>query len=164
MSEWWERWWQMAAIARYGLLAALLSGLLLLSWILWLRPQQQALIAEQQTLLQLTRTLQLRQNQWRQNPDNVQLQAQLQSIQIARSASASGRAVEEILAARRSQLEEWQPDAPSRMLTLHLQWPAFQSLFAELAQASAPFPVHFQLLAQPQYLVAQLWLEPDDAP
>lgn len=164
MSEWWDRWWQMAAIARYGLLAALLSGLLLLSWILWLRPQQQALIAEQQTLLQLTRTLQLRQNQWRQNPDNVQLQAQLQSIQIARSASASGRAVEEILAARRNQLEEWQPDAPSRMLTLHLQWPAFQSLFAELAQASAPFPVHFQLLAQPQYLEAQLWLEPDDAP
>lgn len=164
MSEWWERWWQMAAIARYGLLAALLSGLLLLFWILWLRPQQQALIAEQQTLLQLTRTLQLRQHQWRQNPDNSQLQAQLQSMQIARSASASGRAVEEILAARRSQLEEWQPDAPSRMLTLHLQWPAFQSLFAELAQASAPFPVHFQLLAQPQYLVAQLWLEPDDAP
>ena len=164
MSEWWDRWWQMAAIARYGLLAALLSGLLLLSWILWLRPQQQALIAEQQTLLQLTRTLQLRQNQWRQNPDNVQLQAQLQSIQMARSASASGRAVEEILAARRNQLEEWQPDAPSRMLTLHLQWPAFQSLFAELAQASAPFPVHFQLLAQPQYLEAQLWLEPYDAP
>ncbi|MCX2199130.1 hypothetical protein LDO48_00965 [Pantoea agglomerans] len=112
MSEWWERWWQMAAIARYGLLAALLSGLLLLFWILWLRPQQQALIAEQHTLLQLTRTLQLRQHQWRQNPDNAQLQAQLQSIQIARSASASGRAVEEILAARRSQLEEWQPDAP----------------------------------------------------
>jgi hypothetical protein len=154
----------MAAITRYGLLAALLSGLLLLFWILWLRPQQQALIAEQQTLLQLTRTLQLRQHQWRQNPDNAQLQAQLQSMQIARSASASRCAVEEILAARRSQLEEWQPDAPSRMLTLHLQWPAFQSLFAELAQASAPFPVHFQLLAQPQYLVAQLWLEPDDAP
>nr|WP_065110700.1 hypothetical protein [Pantoea agglomerans] len=154
----------MAAIARYGSFAALLSGLLLLSWILWLRPQQQALIAEQHTLLQLIRTLQQRQHQWRQNPDNAQLQAQLQSIQIARSASASGRAVEEILAARRSQLDEWQPDAPSRMLTLHLQWPAFQSLFAELAQASAPFPVHFQLLAQPQYLVAQLWLEPDDAP
>nr|WP_242549866.1 hypothetical protein [Pantoea agglomerans] len=154
----------MAAIARYGSLTALLSGLLLLSWILWLRPQQQALIAEQQTLLQLTRTLQLRQHQWRQNPDNAQLQAQLQSMQMARSASASGRAVEEILAARRNQLEEWQPDAPSRLLTLHLQWPAFQSLFAELAQASAPFPVHFQLLAQPQYLEAQLWLEPDDAP
>lgn len=165
MSEWWERWWQMAAIARYGLLAALLSGLLLLSWILWLRPQQQALIAEQQTLLQLTRTLQLRQHQWRQNPDNAQLQAQLQSMQTARSApGASARAVEAMLAAHRHQLEEWQPDSPSRTLTLHLQWPAFQSLFAELADASLAFPVHFQLLAQPQYLVAQLWLEPDDAP
>jgi len=165
VNEWWDRWWQMAAFARYGSLAALSSGLLLLSWILWLRPQQQALTAEQQTLLQLTRTLQQRQQQWRQNPNNAQLQARLQSMQIARSASdASGHAVEEILAARLSQLEEWQPDAPSRTLTLHLQWPAFQSLFAELARASAPFPVHFQLLAQPQYLVAQLWLEPDDAP
>lgn len=164
MNEWWKRWWQMAAVPRYGVLAVLSSGLLLLSWILWLRPQQQALDAEQQALLQLTRTLQQRQQQWHQNPDNAQLQAQLQAIQIARPASAaSGMAVETILAARRNQLEEWQPDAPSRTLTLHLQWPAFQSLFAELADASAPFPVHFQLLAQPQHLVAQLWLEPDDA-
>lgn len=165
MNEWWDRWWQMAAVPRYGVLAALSSGLLLLSWILWLRPQQQALTTEQQALLLLTRTLQQRQQQWHQNPDNTQLQAQLQAMKIARPASAaSGLAVETILAARRYQLEEWQPDAPSRTLTLHLQWPAFQSLFAELADASAPFPLHFQLLAQPQFLVAQLWLESDDAP
>lgn len=165
MNEWWDRWWQMAALPRYGMLAALSSGLLLISWVLWLRPQQQALIAEQQTLLQLNRTLQQRQQQWHQNPDNVQLQAQLQSMPLTRSApGASGRAVEAILAARRHQLEEWQPDSPSRTLTLHLQWPAFQSLFAELADTSLVFPVHFQLLAQPQQLVAQLWLEPDDAP
>ncbi len=165
MSEWWDRWWQMDALPRYGLLAVLSSGLLLLSWLLWLRPHQQALTAEKQELHKLSRTLQQRQQQWRQNPDNAQLQAQLQSMQIARSTpGASGRAVEAILAARRNQLEEWQPDAPSRTLTLHLQWPAFQSLFAELADASAAFPVHFQLLAQPQFLVAQLWLEPDDAP
>ncbi|MFW0700924.1 hypothetical protein [Pantoea sp. R13S299] len=165
MNEWCDRWWQMDALPRYGLLVALSSGLLLLSWLLWLRPQQQVLTAEKQELHRLSLTLQQRQQQWRQNPDNAQLQAQLQSMKIARSASgASGRAVEEILAARRNQLEEWQPDAPSRTLTLHLQWPAFQSLFAELADASAPFPVHFQLLAQPQFLVAQLWLEPDDAP
>jgi hypothetical protein len=31
-------------------------------------------------------------------------------------------------------------------------------------QAAAPFPAHFLLLAQPEHLVAQLWLEPDDAP
>lgn len=165
MNEWCDRWWQMAALPRYGLLVALSSGLLLLSWLLWLRPQQQVLTAEKQELYRLSLTLQQRQQQWRQNPDNAQLQAQLQLMQTARSASgASGRAVEEILAARRNQLEEWQPDVPSRTLTLHLQWQAFQSLFAELADASAPFPVHFQLLAQPQFLVAQLWLEPDDAP
>lgn len=165
MNEWCDRWWQMAVLPRYGLLVALSSGLLLFSWLLWLRPQQQVLTAEKQELHRLSLTLQQRQQQWRQNPDNAQLQAQLQSMQTARPAwDASGRAVEEILAARRNQLEEWQPDAPSRTLTLHLQWPAFQSLFAELADASAPFPVHFQLLAQSQFLVAQLWLEPDDAP
>ncbi|MDH2069158.1 hypothetical protein [Pantoea sp. GD03673] len=165
MNEWWDRWWQMAAVPRYGMLAAVSSGLLLLSWVFWLRPQQQALIVEQQTLTQLNRTLDQRQQQWHQNPDNAQLQAQLQAMQNARPASgASGRAVEAILAARRHQLEEWQPDAPSRTLTLHLQWQPFQSLFAEFADASVPFPVHFQLLSQPQHLVAQLWLEPDDAP
>ena len=58
MSEWWERWWQMAAIARYGLLAALLSGLLLLSWSLWLRPLQQAVMSVQHRLSQLIRTSQ----------------------------------------------------------------------------------------------------------
>ena len=165
MNEWWERWWQMAALPRYGLLAALAFCLLLLSWILWLRPQQQALTTEKVVLLQLTRTLQQRQQQWRQHPDNEVLQVQLAEIQRARSVSGtSGLALEAILAARRNQLEEWQPDAPSRVLTLHLQWPAFQSLFAGLADASAPFPVHFQLLAQPQFLIAQLWLESDDAP
>jgi len=165
MNEWWDRWWQMASLPRYGMLAALSAGLLLISWVFWLRPQQQALIAEQQKLLQLNRTLEQRRQQWRQNPDNAQLQAQLRSMQTARSASgASGRAVETILAARRHQLEEWQPDSPSRTLTLRLQWPAFQSLFAELADAFLAPPVHFQLLAQPHHLVAQLWLEPEDAP
>lgn len=165
MNEWWDRWWQMAALPRYGLLTALSSSLLLLAWLLWLRPQQQQLTAEKQELLKLNRTLQQRQQKWRQNPDNKALLAQLQAMQSARPVSGtSGLAIEAILAARRNQLEEWQPDAPSRTLTLHLKWPAFQSLFAELSDASAPFPMHFQLLAQPQYLVAQLWLEPDDAP
>jgi len=165
MNEGWERWWQMAAVPRYGLLAVLASGLLLLCWIVWLRPQQQALAAEQQALLQLNRTLQQRQQLWRQHPDNAQLLAQIGSMQLTTSASGSSDgAVEAILAARHHQLEEWQPDAPSRTLTLHLQWPAFQSLFTEFAGAAAPFPVHFQLLAQPHHLVAQLWLEPDDAP
>ena len=53
MNEWWDRWWQMAALPRYGMLAAVSAGLLLISWVFWLRPQQQALIAEQQKLLQL---------------------------------------------------------------------------------------------------------------
>ncbi|MFB6328076.1 hypothetical protein ACE8EZ_18555 [Pantoea deleyi] len=162
MSEWWDRWWQMAALPRYGLLAIGAAGLLLIVGFAGLRPRQQALIAEQQALAQLTRTLQQRQQQWQQHPPGAQLQAQLQALQHARP--EPGRAIDAILAARHHQLEAWQPDAASRTLTLHLQWPAFQTLFAELADGAAPFAHHFQLRAQPSFLVAQLWLEPDDAP
>ncbi|MGK3142429.1 hypothetical protein [Pantoea sp. C2G6] len=165
MNEWWDRWWQMAAIPRYSLLVPGLSGLWLLLWALWLRPQQQRLDTEQQALIQLTRTLQQHQQRWQQHPDNAALQSQLLSLQArVQRPGESVRAVETILAARRDQLEEWQPGADLPMLTLHLPWQAFQPLFGELAQVAAPLPRHFQLLAQPQHLVAQLWLEPDDAP
>jgi len=155
----------MKATPRYLLLVIALAALMLLIWIVGLRPQQQALLAEQQGLNQQIRTLQQRQRQWYQHPDNAQLQRQLNKLQALIHAPGDAvRAVETVLAARRHQLEEWQPEGTSRTLTLHLPWQAFQSLFAELAQAAAPLPVHFQLLAQPRYLVAQLWLEADDAP
>ncbi|MFV9688903.1 hypothetical protein ACNY67_18750 [Pantoea sp. KXB45] len=161
MSEWWDRWWQMTALPRYGLLAIVSAGLLLLFGVALLRPRQQALIVEQQMLSQLTHTLQQRQQQWQQHPASAQLKAQLQALQRARPDSDG--AMDAILAARHHQLEAWQPDTASRTLTLHLQWPAFLSLFAELAEGDAPFPHHFQLRSQPPFLVAQLWLEPDDA-
>lgn len=164
MSEWWAGWWQLKATARYGTLAAAATGLLMLSWLVWLRPELRALAAEQQRLKSLTTTLQLRQQQWRQNPPNALLQAQLISPAARPAAGASGQAIEILLTSRRDQLEQWQPDTQPRTLTLHLQWQEFQPLFAELAQAAAPFPAHFLLLAQSQHLVAQLWLEPDDAP
>lgn len=167
MSEWWAGWWQLKGIARYGTLAAVAVGLLMLSWLVWLRPELTALAAEQQRLKPLTKKLQLRQQQWQQNPPNARLQAELipPAARPASGASAtSGQAIEILLTSRRDQLEQWQPDIQPRTLTLHLQWLEFQPLFADLAQAAAPFPLHFLLLAQPQHLEAQLWLEPDDAP
>lgn len=167
MSEWWTGWWQLKAMARYGALAAAAACLLMLSWLVWLRPELRALTAEQQRLKPLTTTLQLRQQQWRQNPPNALLQAQLISPAVRSASGASGtsgQAIEILLTSRRDQLEQWQPDTQPRTLTLHLQWQEFQPLFTELVQAAAPFPAHFLLLAQPEHLVAQLWLEPDDAP
>lgn len=159
-----DRWCQMAAVPRYGLLLLLALGLLLLIWLPGLRPQQQALAAERAALSQLTRTLQQRQ-QWHQHPAIAQLQAQRETMQRALTrAAASEGAIDDILAGRPHQLEAWQPDGPARLLTLHLPWQAFRTLFAEFAQASAPLPVHFLLLAQPHDLEAQLWLEPADAP
>lgn len=162
MIEWWNRWWQMAAIPRYTLLALFSAGLVLLFALAGLRPRQQALFAEQQALLQLTQTLQQRQKEWQQHPAIAQLQTQLQAMQ--RTRPDPDGALEAILAAHHNQLEAWEPDVTSRSLTLHLQWPAFQSLFAGFASSDAPVPHHFQLRSQPQFLVAQLWLEPDDAP
>lgn len=164
MSEWWAGWWQMRMMARYGTLAAVASGVLLLSWLVWLRPELKALAAEQQRLDQLMKMLQLRQHQWSQNPPNALLQAQLIPPVTPPSPGDSVQVIETLLASRRGQLEQWHPDAQPRTLTLHLQWQEFQPLFAELAQAAAPFPAQFQLFAQPQHLVAQLWLEADDAP
>lgn len=164
MSEWWVGWWQMNKIPRYGTLAAVASALLILCWLMWLRPERQALVTQQQKLQQLTSQLQLRQRQWHQNPPNALLQAQLLTQAASPSAVTSVQGVETVLASRRGQLEQWQPDARPRTLTLHLQWQSFQPLFAELAQAAAPFPARFRVLAQPQHLVVQLWLEPDDAP
>jgi len=164
MSEWWVGWWQMNKIPRYGTLAAVVSALLILCWLMWLRPERQALVNQQQKLQQLTSQLQLRQRQWHQNPPNALLQAQLLTQAAPPSAVTSVQGVETVLASRRGQLEQWQPDARPRTLTLHLQWQSFQPLFAELAQAAAPFPARFRVLAQPQHLVVQLWLEPDDAP
>lgn len=162
MSEWWNRWWQMVATPRYALLAVVSVGLLLIAGFAGVWPRQQALVAERQALSQLIQTLQQRRQQWQQHPDIAQLQAQLHAMQSARP--DTGRAIDAILATRLHQLEEWQPDLADRLLTLHLPWSAFQSLFADLVRAAAPFPRHFQLRAQPQFLVAQLWLEPDDAP
>lgn len=164
MSEWWVGWWQMKKIPRYGTLAAVASALLILCWLMWLRSERQALVNQQQKLQQLTSQLQLRQRQWHQNPPNALLQAQLLTQAAPPSAVTSVQGVETVLASRRGQLEQWQPDARPRTLTLHLQWQSFQPLFAELAQAAAPFPARFRVLAQPQHLVVQLWLEPDDAP
>ena len=163
MSEWWNGWWQMTMIARYGTLASAASGLLMLSWLGWLRPELTALAADQQRLVQLTKTLQLRREQWRQNPSSVELEAQLRQQTTLPLPATSLQAVDTLLAARRGQLEQWHPDAQPATLTLHLPWQAFQPLFAELAQAGAPFPAQFRLLAQPQHLVVQLWLESDDA-
>ena len=164
MSEWWVSWWQMNKIPRYGTLAAVASALLILCWLMWLRPERQTLVTQQQKLQQLMSQLQLRQRQWHQNPPNALLQAQLLTQAAPPSAVTSVQGVETVLASRRGQLEQWQPDARPRTLTLHLQWPSFQPLFAELAQAAAPFPARFRVLAQPQHLVVQLWLAPDDAP
>lgn len=164
MSEWWVSWWQMNKIPRYGTLAAVASALLILCWLMWLRPERQTLVTQQQKLQQLMSQLQLRQRQWHQNPPNALLQAQLLTQAAPPSAVTSVQGVETVLASRRGQLEQWQPDARPRTLTLHLQWQSFQPLFAELAQAAAPFPARFRVLAKPQHLVVQLWLESDDAP
>ncbi|MHA6312918.1 HofO family protein [Pantoea sp. S-LA4] len=164
MSEWWRGWWQMKTIPRYGTLAAVASALLMLGWLVWLRPERQALATQQQKLQQLTSQLQLRQRQWHQNPSDALLQAQFLTQAAPVTAATSVQAVETVLASRRGQLEQWQPDARPRSLTLHLPWQAFQPLFTELAQAAVPFPARFRVLAQPQHLVVQLWLEPDDAP
>ncbi|MEC4256698.1 hypothetical protein VJV57_26165 [Escherichia coli] len=164
MNEWIQRWLNLSTLPRYILLMAAALSLLLICWIAILRPLKVAQSALLLSLEQQQHSLQRRQHQLAQNPSLETLQQQwVQASAQLRSAS-SAPALEALLAARGQQLEQWQPDAQPRALTLHLQWAQFQPLFAEMAKSSAPFPQRFQLAMQQTHLVAELWLEHEDAP
>nr|WP_246874241.1 hypothetical protein [Pantoea ananatis] len=112
-------------------------------------------------LLQPQRRVQQRQFQLAQHPDIATLQAQL-VLETARQPAAP-RMLEAIIAERGTQLMQWLTDEEPRVLTFHLQWVQFQPLFSALSQSATAFPGRFQLTAHPAHLVAQLWLQSDEA-
>ncbi len=162
MNERLYRWMQINPLLRYAMLLVGTAIFLLLCGLLLLRPQRLELDVQRRALEQQQQNLQQRQRQLALNPSSETLQQHLTHILAQLHPDSSTSALELILATRGPQLAQWQPEAQPRSLTLHLQWPQFQPLFAELAQAAAPFPHRFQLLAQPSYLAVELWLEHED--
>lgn len=141
-------------------LLLLTSALALLLWLALLRPQRVELYALREELQVLEQTRQHLRVQSGSLPDEPELRAQLDELTLR--SSSSGGSLENILVARGAQLEQWQPDAQPRTLTLKMGWQQFQPLFAELTADTFAFPAAFLLEAQQGLLRAQLWLEDED--
>lgn len=162
-----------SALARWlhlplrGQLASLTACLLLVAlalWLLLLRPPRQTQQTLRAELAALAQAQHFRASLLAAEPAEAALQSQLETLAHQRRAVLPAASLEAVLAARGSQLMQWQPEAAPRLLTLQLDWPQFPPLFAELAQTPAPFPTRFLLEAQQDRLQVSLWLENSDAP
>lgn len=168
MNELIQRWLQLSLTWRMLSLLLLALLLLALAWLLLLRPQQQRFSALQQQLSQLAQQHQQRRQQHQQRrqqldarPAIERLQAEIATLQpLAAAASVS---LEQLVAARGSQLEAWHPDSQPQQLALRLSWPQFLPLFSGLAATALAVPQRFQLQAEQGVLRTELWLESDDA-
>lgn len=161
MNELIQRWLQLSLSWRMASLLLLALLLLALAWLLLLRPQQQRSSALQQQLSQLAQQYQQRRQQLDARPAIERLQAEIATLQpLAAAASVS---LEQLVAARGSQLEAWHPDSQPQQLALRLSWPQFLPLFSGLAATALAVPQRFQLQAEQGVLRTELWLESDDA-
>lgn len=161
MNELIQRWLQLSLTWRMLSLLLLALVLLALAWLLLLRPQQQRFSALQQQLSQLAQQHQQRRQQLDARPAIERLQAEIATLQpLAAAASVS---LEQLVAARGSQLEAWHPDSQPQQLALRLSWPQFLPLFSGLAATALAVPQRFQLQAEQGVLRTELWLESDDA-
>ncbi|AWQ20936.1 HofO family protein [Pantoea ananatis] len=156
-----QHWLQLTWPLRYLSLLAAAFGLFFIAWWMLLQPQRRVTHEARLQLAQQQQRVQQRQFQLAQHPDIATLQAQL-VLETARQPVAP-RTLEAIIAERGAQLTQWLTDEEPRVLTFHLQWVQFQPLFSALSQSATAFPGRFQLTAHPAHLVAQLWLQSDEA-
>ncbi len=161
MSELTERYLMWPVIWRVGFCLMLAGSLLLLLWLVLLRPQQQMLVQHQAQLAEL----QLQQRQLRQtmHPSVAELQRDIAALQSRPLSAPLPAEINRLLTARGPQLESWQPQSQPPELILHLSWREFVPLFTELAASAQPVPQRFSLRSGQHILIAQLWLAHDDA-
>lgn len=162
MNELLQRWLMLTLPLRMLWLLMLSLGLLALTWIVLLRPQQQMREAQARQLEQMRQQQQQRLQQLASLPAIDVLQSEISLLQPTKDAGTQ-QTLERIVAARGSQLEAWHPDSQPQQLQLRLAWPQFLPLFSELASTRLPVPQRFQLHAEQGVLNTQLWLESDDA-
>lgn len=163
MNELFQRWLMLRLLWRMVWLCALSLTLGMLAFLLLLRPQHQAQVAQMQQLEQLSRQQHLRQQQIAALPAIATLESEIAALQPPQKKAAMKQTLEAIVAARGKQLEAWHPDNQPQQLQLRLDWMQFLPLFNELAHTTLAVPQRFQLQAEQGTLNAQLWLEGDDA-
>jgi pilus assembly protein HofO len=163
MSDLLQRWLMLTLLPRMAWLMMLSMMLLVLAWLLLLRPQQQILDIQQRQLAQMQHQQTQRQQKLHSLPAIDALNSEIALLQQPANITEIQPTLEMIVAARGTQLEAWQPDSQPQQLQLRLQWPQFLPLFSELASTTLPVPQRFQLQAEQGVLNTQLWLESDDA-
>lgn len=163
MNEWLQRWRQLSLPWRAGWLLVLPLPILAAGWLVILLPQQQAQVVREHQLMQQRQLEQQRRQQLALWPATDQLTAEISRLRQPLVTSGFHQTLESILAARGSQLEEWQPENHPQQVVLRLNWRQFTPLFAELAHTALPVPERFQLQSEPGTLMAQFWLEKSDA-
>lgn len=163
MSDLLQRWLMLTLPLRMAWLMMMSMLLLVLAWLMLLRPQQQILDIQQRQLAQMNNQQTQRQQKLDSLPAIDALNSEIALLQQPVNIVEVQPTLEMIVAARGTQLEAWQPDSQPQQLQLRLQWPQFLPLFSELASTTLPVPQRFQLQAEQGVLNTQLWLESDDA-
>lgn len=163
MSDLLQRWLMLTLPLRMAWLMMMSMLLLVLAWLMLLRPQQQILDIQQRQLAQMHNQQTQRQQKLDSLPAIDALNSEIALLQQPVNIAEVQPTLEMIVAARGTQLEAWQPDSQPQQLQLRLQWPQFLPLFSELASTTLSVPQRFQLQAEQGVLNTQLWLESDDA-
>lgn len=163
MNEALLRWLALSLAKRLTCLMMTALLLLTLAWLLLLRPQQQRLNVQSQQQAEIGLQLQQRQQQLAARPSIQALEKEIAQLVRPASQSAPQQTLENLITARGTQLENWQPGSQPPQLQLRLDWPQFLPLFAELAVARLSVPLRFELSAEQGALNTLLWLEDEDA-
>jgi pilus assembly protein HofO len=137
--------------------------LLTLAWFLLLHPQQQRLDLQMQQQEETGLQLQQRQKQLAARPAIEALEIEIAQLLRRGSESVERQTLENLVTARGTQLENWQPGGQPQQLHLRVQWPQFLPLFGELALARLSVPERFELSAEQGALKTLLWLEDENA-
>lgn len=163
MNEALLRWLALSLAKRMACLIVASALLLALAWWVLLRPLQQrhdVLVRQQDDM---TQQVQLRQQQLAARPSIIRLQSEIAVLLQPAMENVARQTVENLVAARGTQLESWQPVSQPQQLHLRLDWPQFLPLFDELAQAHVSVPQRFELRTEKGALITQMWLEDENA-
>ncbi|ORM67806.1 hypothetical protein [Pantoea rwandensis] len=163
MNESLLHWLALSLSKRIACLMMMSFVLLTLAWFALLYPQQQRLDSQTQEQEDVGLQLQQRQHQLAVRPSIEALEIEIARLLQPASENAERQTLENVVTARGTQLENWQPGSQPQQLQLRVQWSQFLPLFGELALARLSVPDRFELSAEQGALKTLLWLEDGDA-
>ncbi len=163
MNEALLRWLALSLPIRLACLIVASALLLALAWWVFLRPLEQRYDVLMRQHDEMTQQVHLRQQQLAVRPSINTLESEIALLLQPSRENVARQTLENLVAARGTQLESWQPTSQPQQLHLRLDWPQFLPLFDELAQAHVSVPQRFELRTEKGALITQMWLEDENA-